>query len=63
MARNAGPKTTLDCYSRDALADVINTARADGLDNAVLQRLSDALTTRAADCRKILMAAPAPETE
>lgn len=47
----------------DALADVINTARADGLDNAVLQRLSDALTTRAADCRKILMAAPAPETE
>ena len=47
----------------DALADVINTARADGLDNAVLQRLFDALTTRAADCRKILMAAPAPETE
>ncbi|NKD84401.1 type II toxin-antitoxin system HipA family toxin [Haematospirillum jordaniae] len=47
----------------DALADVIKTARADGLDNAILQRLSDVLTARAADCRKILMAAPAPEIE
>ena len=47
----------------DALADVIKTARADGLDNAILQRLSDVLTARAANCQKILMAAPAPETE
>lgn len=42
----------------DALADVIKTARADGLDNAVPQRLSDVLTARAAHCRKMLMAAP-----
>jgi serine/threonine-protein kinase HipA len=42
----------------DALADVIKTARADGLDNAVLRRLSDALHARASQCRKILMAAP-----
>lgn len=47
----------------DALADVIKAARADGLDNAVLQRLSDALTARAANCRKILMTAPTTETE
>ncbi len=47
----------------DALADVIKTARADGLDNAVLQRLSEVISARAADCRKILMTAPATETE
>jgi serine/threonine-protein kinase HipA len=43
----------------DALADVIKTARAEGLDKAVMRRLSDALIARAANCRKLLMAAPA----
>lgn len=40
----------------DTLADVIKTARADGLDNAALQRLADALNAKAMDCRKILTA-------
>ncbi|MFM8801422.1 MAG: type II toxin-antitoxin system HipA family toxin [Tagaea sp.] len=47
----------------DTLAGVINTARQDGLDNAVLQRISDILTKRAADCRKILLMAPAPRPD
>ncbi len=55
----------LDLVERlpDALADVITAARADGLSNPVLQRLSDALTARAADCRKILMATRVQEIE
>lgn len=57
--------TCLDLAERlpDALLDVIKTARADGLDNAVLRRLSDALVVRAAHCRKLLMGAPASETD
>jgi serine/threonine-protein kinase HipA len=53
--------TCLDLAERlpDALAEVIKTARADGLDKAVLRRLSDALIARAASCRKLLVAAPA----
>lgn len=56
--------TCLDLAERlpDALTDVIKTARTDGLDNAMLQRLSDALILRAAKCRKLLMTAPATET-
>jgi len=45
----------------DALSDVIHTAHADGLNNAVLQRLSEALNTRATQCRKMLMVAPMTE--
>lgn len=57
--------TCLDLAERlpDALLDVIKTARADGLDNAVLRRLSDALILRAAHCLELLMAAPASETD
>ena len=47
----------------DALADVIKAARADGLDNAVLQRLSDVITIHAARCQKLLMTAPSSEAE
>lgn len=47
----------------DTLAGIIETARADGLDKAVLKRLSDALTARAARCRTLLATVPAPETE
>lgn len=47
----------------DALADVIRTAHADGLNHAVLQRLADALNARAINCRKMLMATPTAETE
>ncbi|MBM3522865.1 MAG: type II toxin-antitoxin system HipA family toxin [Alphaproteobacteria bacterium] len=48
---------------RDALSDVIRTARADGLDHAVLQRLSDALARRAAYCRNLLLGDPATGTD
>lgn len=47
----------------DALADVIRTAHADGLNHAVLQRLADALSARAIICRKMLMAIPTAKTE
>ena len=55
--------TCLDLAERlpDALAEIIKTAQADGLDNAVLQRLSGALAARAANCRRILLAAPTTE--
>lgn len=45
----------------DALADVLRTARADGLDNAVLQRLAEVLNERALQCRKRLQAAAASD--
>lgn len=47
----------------DALADVIKTARADGLDNVVLQRLSEVITIRATRCQKLLRTAPSIEAE
>jgi serine/threonine-protein kinase HipA len=47
----------------DALADVIKTARADGLDNVVLQRLSEVITIRATRCQKLLRTAQSIEAE
>ena len=47
----------------DALADVINTARADGLDNVVLQRLSEVITIRSTRCQKLLRTAQSIEAE
>ena len=47
----------------DALADVIKTAKAEGLDETVLQRLSSVLSARAAHCRKIMGAASATDVD
>lgn len=38
----------------DTVADVVKSARTDGLDHKILRRLADALTARAERCRKIL---------